>query len=182
MRVAIVAKACRSAKSRAQTGLCASLFAGAGMLAMLVPDAHASERPVTSRVLATATVVAPVSVSASLSTPTPRMTESSGWVAVRVVPAAPISANSANPAQGSALMMAAGAGPTIALRVVVQAVQPDTPSVQTLLASGRSGGGTVAAAGELVSGAMITALSLSASPQADAASGRNNYSVTVAFN
>lgn len=182
MRVSIVAKACHSAKSSARGVLCAGLFAGTGMLVILAPHAHASERSGTSQVLATATVVAPVSVSASLSTPTPRMTESSGWVAVRVVPAAPMSANSANTAQGSALMMAAGAGPTIALRVVVQAVQPDMPSVQNLLASGRSGGATVAANGEPLSGAMITALSLSTPAQADAVSGRNNYSVTVAFN
>lgn len=183
MQSLIVAKACRRAKSRSHQFLSASTMAVASMLALASPHSPASELSATTPVVATATVVAPVSVTASLATPAARVTESSGWVAVRVVPAAaPVASAGSNGGQGSATLLGAGTGPTIALRVVVQSVQPDAAGVQSLIASGRSGGGTVAA-GERISGAIVTALSLSAPQQAGGTSGgSSNYSVTVAFN
>ena len=183
MQGLIVAKACRSAKSRSHQLPSASVIAAAALLAFASPHAIASELSATTPIVATATVVAPVSVPASLAAPAARLVESSGWVAVRVVPAAaPLASAGSNGVQGSATLLAAGAGPTIALRVVVQSVQPDAAGVQSLIASGRSGSGTVAA-GERISGSIVTALSLSAPPQAGGTpGGSSNYSVTVAFN
>lgn len=183
MQGLIVAKACRSAKSCSHQFLSAGAVAAASLLASLSLHASASESSATAPIVATATVVDPVSVTASLAAPAARLVESSGWVAVRIVPAAaPVATAGNNGAQSTATPLASGAGPTIALRVVVQAVQPDAPAVQSLIASGRSGSGTVSA-GERISGSIVTALSLSAPPQAGGVSGGNsNYSVTVAFN